>query len=345
MGEKQCPTVSVLVPVRNEEAHIELCLASIFAQDYPQERMELLFIDGMSTDQTVAILKAWQQQAPNLHILENPQRTVPFAMNAGIRHSTGEYIVRLDAHSSYPPTYISGCLRALRDHGADNAGGLSLTRGRSYVGRAIAGALSSVFGVGNSQFRIGGKSGFVDTVPFGAFHRSLFDRIGLYDTRLTRNQDNELNYRIRKNGGKIYLDAGIHSEYYCRDSLPQLGRMAFWNGAWNVITMALCPGSMGLRHFIPLLFVLFLIGAPLLAWLTGWGFFVVLLGIVGGAYLMLDGFYAYQVATQIGLRYLPVLPLIYPLFHIAYGLGSLCGLWMLPRVRRRPPGTGMGAKP
>lgn len=337
--------ISVLIPLRNEEAYIDDCVASILSQDIPLEDVEILFIDGASTDRTVELLQGYARQHPQIHILHNPNRTVPYAMNIGIRECRGAYIVRLDAHSTYPTNYISKCLHALRTQDCDNAGGLFVTHGRSFMGKAIAGALSSFFGVGNAQFRLGRESGYVDTVPFGTFRRELFDRVGLYDERLTRNQDNELNYRIRKNGGKIYLDTSIHIDYYTRDTLPSLMRMGFLNGAWNVVTMALCPGSMGLRHFIPLLFTLFVVCVPLLYWWTGFSFFSVLLGIVLGAYLMLDGFYAYSVAQKIGMKYLPVLPLIFPAFHLSYGVGSLRGVFMLPGVlRKQPPPTDFGMK-
>lgn len=325
------PSVSVLLPVRNEEKFIDACVASILAQDYPLAQMEIVFVDGMSTDHTVPLLQAWAAKVPQIKVLPNPNRTVPYAMNIAIRGSSGEYIVRLDAHSIYPKDYVSKSIHLLLTKDCDNAGGLFLTRGKGFMGGAIAGALSSFFGAGDAQFRLGGKSGYVDTVPFGAFRRSLFDRIGLYDERLTRNQDNELNYRIRKHGGKIYLDTSLYCEYYCRDTLPKLMKMGFLNGAWNVVTMALCPGAMGLRHFVPLLFVLFACLVPPLYLLTRLSLLLVLYGIGMGSYLMLDGFYAYLVAQKHGWQYLPVLPLIFPAFHMAYGVGSLRGFFMLPR--------------
>ena len=205
----EAPFISLVLPVRNEEKYIRACAESLFLQDYPKERMEVLFVDGCSTDRTVEILDSMRAEHPLLRVLQNPNRTVPYAMNVGILESRGEYIVRMDAHAEYARDYVSGCIRALQSVACDNAGGVCVTRGRGYMGEAIAGALSTPFGVGNSMFRLDVRSGYVDTVPFGAFRRDLFDRIGLYDERLTRNQDNELNYRIRKNGGKIYLDQNL----------------------------------------------------------------------------------------------------------------------------------------
>ena len=277
------------------------------------------------------ILESMRAEHPLLRVLQNPNRTVPYAMNVGILESRGEYIVRMDAHAEYARDYVSGCIRALQSVACDNAGGVCVTRGRGYMGEAIAGALSTPFGVGNSMFRLDVRSGYVDTVPFGAFRRDLFDRIGLYDERLTRNQDNELNYRIRKNGGKIYLDQNIRCTYYCRDTLRGIMKMGFQNGMWNVVTLFLCPGSMGVRPFVPLCFVLSPLVLLALSLLLGPQVFGVLLALEWFAYLSLDAFYSYTVAQRLGMKYLPVLPVIFPAFHIAYGLGSLRGVFALPR--------------
>ena len=223
--------------------------------------MEWILVDGCSKDRTVEILENYKQKYPLLiKILNNPNKIVPYAMNIGIAASQGKYIVRLDAHAEYATDYISKCVYYLETTDAENVGGVAETKANGFWGKAIAKMLSSKFGVGNSQFRTNGESGYVDTVPFGAFRREVFTKYGGYDERLVRNQDNEMNYRIRKNGGKIFLADDIHTAYYCRDSVSGVLSMARKNGMWNVITMKLCPGSMGLRHFVPLLFVLSVIG-------------------------------------------------------------------------------------
>ncbi|MDR3050237.1 MAG: glycosyltransferase family 2 protein, partial [Oscillospiraceae bacterium] len=298
------PSVSLVIPLRNEIKYIADCLQSILQQDYPLEKMQILFVDGHSTDGTAAFLQQAALAIPQIRVLHNPNKTVPYAMNIGIHACTTDYIVRLDAHAIYQADYVSKSIEALLRVPCDNAGGVWDTRGRGYTGQAIAGALCTVFGVGNAHFRLGAQAGYVDTVPFGAFRRDLFDRIGLYDERLTRNQDNELNYRIRKHGGKVYLDPAIRCTYYCRDTLGGIMKMGFQNGLWNVVTMYLCPGAMGLRHFVPLLFVLATLGLPLLWLITGLSFFLTLLAIGWGAYLMLDAFYAYAVAEKQGWRFL-----------------------------------------
>ena len=181
--------VSVVMPLYNEERYIEQCIDSLLLQDYPKENMEWIFVDGCSKDRTVELLKQYQGQYPSLiKIFDNPNKIVPCAMNIGIAASQGKYIVRLDAHADYATNYISKCVDYLENTDAENVGGVAITKSSGFVGNAIAKMLSSKFGVGNSQFRTNGESGYVDTVPFGAFKREVFTKYGGYDERLVRNQ-------------------------------------------------------------------------------------------------------------------------------------------------------------
>ena len=339
----QMPFISVILPVRNEERFITACVASIFAQDYPQEQMEVIFVDGCSEDRTVELLHEMQKVHPQIVVLHNPNRTVPYAMNIGIEKSRGEVIVRLDAHAEYPPDYIRLSVETLLTRECDNAGGVFETRGRGFMGEAIAEMLKTPLGVGNATYRLTQEDGYVDTVPFGCFRRELFERIGGFDERMTRNQDNELNFRIRKNGGKIYLNHNIRVLYYCRDTMRGIMKMGYMNGKWNVITMTLVPGSMGVRHFVPLAFVLSTIVLLLLTLATRSLLFGGLLALEWGAYLLLDVFYAYTIAKEKGWRFLPVEIVLYPAFHFAYGFGSLCGIAALPGFLRRERESGRKA--
>ena len=194
----QLPFISVILPVRNEERYIAACVDSIFSQDYPAEKMEVIFVDGRSEDRTVELLHAMQKEHPQIVVLDNPNRTVPYAMNIGIAHSSAPVIVRLDAHAEYPADYIRLSVETLLTKDCDNAGGVFETHGRGFMGEAIAEMLKTPLGVGNATYRLTTEDGYVDTVPFGCFKRALFDRIGGFDERMTRNQDNELNFRIRK---------------------------------------------------------------------------------------------------------------------------------------------------
>lgn len=315
--------ISVIVPVYNEERYLDACVASMLRQDYPREAMEWFFVDGMSTDRTVELLEAYQKQYPQLiQILHNEHRTVPYAMNLAIRQAKGRYIIRLDAHAEYADDYFSACVRVLDETGADNVGGVMETKAQTPMGRVIAKMLSSRFGVGNSQFRTNGKDGYVDTVPFGAFRREAFEAVGLYDERLTRNQDSELNYRILHHGGKIYLSHQIQLAYYCRDSVKGIVKMALLNGKWNIITMKLCPGSMRPRHFVPCLFDLSILGLGLLGLL--WRPFWWLLGLELMCYLCLDAVASVRAGGTLGERLL--LAFLFPAFHLSYGFGSIQGV-------------------
>lgn len=318
--------ISVVMPVYNEEKYIENCIDSLLLQDYPQECMEWIFVDGMSSDRTRELIGAYIEKYPKLiKLLSNPNKTVPYAMNIGIKEAKGKYIVRLDAHADYNKDYISKCVYYLDTTDADNVGGVAETKSKGFVGNAIAKMLSSRFGVGNSEFRTNGESGYVDTVPFGAFRREVFEKWGGYDERLTRNQDNEMNYRIRKNGGKIYLSSDIKLSYYCRDSIKGISDMAVKNGMWNVITMKLCPGSMGVRHFIPLAFLLSLIILPIagIIYHPIWWLFALEMAL----YFTLDFLFSAKQAS--GIKEFFLLVLLFPIFHITYGAGSLKGILKL----------------
>lgn len=318
--------VSVVMPVYNEEQYIEKCVDSLLLQDYPIDKMEWIFVDGCSKDRTVEILNGYQEKYPSLiKVYNNPNKIVPYAMNIGIAASKGKYIVRLDAHADYAKDYISKCIYYLENTDAENVGGVAETKANGFMGNAIAKMLSSKFGVGNSQFRTNGESGYVDTVPFGAFKREVFSKYGGYDERLVRNQDNEMNFRIRKNGGKIYLSNDIHLSYYCRDSIKGISAMARKNGMWNIITMKLCPGSMGLRHFIPFAFVLSIVGLGIFSFIHP--FFAVLPGAEMALYLLLDIVFSFKQAET--LKEFFALTVLFPIFHIAYGLGSMVGITKL----------------
>lgn len=321
--KKQNIVVSVVIPIYNEECFIENCIESLLLQDYPVVNIEVIFVDGNSTDKTVSILKDYQNQYPDLiRVLNNPQKIVPYAMNIGIKASKGKYIIRMDAHAEYALDYISKCVFYLENSDADNVGGIANTKANGFVGNCIAKMLSSKFGVGNSRFRTGSKTGYVDTVPFGAFRREVFSNYGAFDERLVRNQDNEMNYRIRKNRGKILLCDEIHFTYYCRDSIKSIIEMALKNGKWNIITYKLCPGSMSCRHFVPLMFILSIIVFPLIG--TIYHIFYWLFFGEMSLYLLLDIIFSFKCCSSVKEFFL--LLLLFPMFHISYGIGSIDGL-------------------
>jgi len=256
-------SVSIVMPVYNEEKYLARCLDSLGKQTFPINDTEWIIIDGISTDKTREIIKKYSNRFP-IQLLDNPRRKATHALNMGIDVAKGQYIIRLDAHAEYEPQYIEKCIYYLETTGADNVGGIAITRGEGLIGRTNAELLSSKFGVGNSGFRTNAKSGFVDTVPFGAYRASLFSRIGKFDPDLPRSEDNDLNSRIRQIGGKVYLANDIRFTYYCRETVGGLLGQGIKNGNALAFTFKKNPKAMSLRHYVPFLFAMSLICAPAL---------------------------------------------------------------------------------
>lgn len=314
---------SFIVPILNEEKYIESCVRSLLKQEFPAIEMEILLVDGMSTDRTMDILRRLEKEYPDtVRVLENPKRIQAAAMNLGAKAARGEYLLRIDAHAEYPPRYAAVCIELLQKTDAVNAGCVCHTAARTKTGRIIAKFLTSSFAVGGAGFRVGAESGYVDTVPFGTFRREDFLALGGFDERLARSEDNEINYRIRKTGGKIYMTSEIQVTYYCRETVTALAKMAAANGKWAVIAGRLCPGSMSVKYFVPLLFVLSLIGLPLLSLLHP--VFAWALGGELALYILLAALDAAKKAAN--LAELLFLLALFPAFHIAYGIGSVSGL-------------------
>ena len=198
--DKNASSVSIIIPCRNEEKFIGKCLDSIIAQNYPQDKLEVLVVDGRSTDGTKEIVEEYAQKYPFIKVLDNPRKIAPTALNVGIKGAKNEIIIRMDAHNVYEKSYVSKCIKYLRESNVDNVGGIwvTLPGDNTIIARSIALALSHPFGVGNSYFRIGSKKPrLVDTIPFGCYRKEVFKEVGLFNENLIRNQDIELNLRIK----------------------------------------------------------------------------------------------------------------------------------------------------
>lgn len=330
-------TVSVVIPMRNEEKYIGRCLQSILANDFPQDQMEVLVADGRSTDRSRDVVARFAALNPHIRLIDNPRLIVPCGLNAAIRQSTGRYIIRMDAHSEYPANYIRACVRELAGGDADVVGGRLITRAGAdtLVGRAIALLSQHRFGVGNSGFRLGWRGRYVDTVPFGAFRREVFDRVGLFRETLIRHQDYEMNARIRQMGGKIFLAGDIHLFYYNLPTFGSLMRRAFRDALWVGRAWMRYPVTFCIRHGVPLALLL----AVLVPWLLGRLFppvrFVSLAAI--SAYLLLMAVSSIQIAASARrIRMLALLPLLFTCFHMMYAFGLLAGLLTGFRIPREP---------
>lgn len=334
------PLISVLVPIRNEEENIAGCLRSIVGQRYPADRYEVIVVDGMSDDQTRRIVRDFCEYHPHLvTMLDNPQKIVPTALNIGLRAARGEVIIRVDGHAEIAPDYLEKCVRHLRQQKVACVGGHIRSVNETFIGKAIALAMSSPFGVGNARFRTSGRPGPVDTLAFGAYRREVFQTIGMFDEELVRCQDDEFNYRLRKAGGKIFFTPEIVSTYYPRTSLRKLWRQYFGYGFWKIRVLQKHVQMMQPRQFVPPLFVAALLSALLLAGM-GLAFAPPLLAATVGAYALANLAASVYLAAKNGWCYLPVLPLIFAILHLSYGSGFLLGLIRFaPRwlPRRRAP--------
>lgn len=327
--------ISVICPIYNEEKYIGKCIESIMQQDYPKEDMEVLFVDGMSTDKTRSIISEYLPRCPYLRVVDNPHRIVPYAMNKGIEESKGDVIIRIDAHTSYERNYFSVLVSRLYELDADDVGAVCKTDVLNKTPKtlAIREVLSNKFGVGNSVFRTGvDKVMEVDTVPFGCWRREVFDKYGLYDTRLVRNQDIELSKRILSGGGKIFIVPDTFCTYYARETYRALSRNNYQNGKWNILTVYYTKqfNSLSLRHFVPMVFVLSLI-LPLLA-------SIIWLPLIWIAVASLSAYLLALTAICIKLSVNKRLNITYLLcsffvLHLSYGCGSLAGCFSVLKLK------------
>ncbi|HAE84968.1 MAG TPA: glycosyltransferase family 2 protein [Anaerolineaceae bacterium] len=325
------PTVSLILPIRNEAKHIRGCLESIAQQDFPHEQMEIIIADGLSSDNTKEVVEASKPSDIPLIWLDNPGKIVPTGLNLAIRQASGEIIIRVDGHAEIAPDYVSRCVWYLQNQQIQGVGGPMESIGENYISEVIAYAMSSSFGVGNSAFRtVVDKTLFVDSIPFPAYTRDIIQAAGLYDEELVRDQDDEYNYRIRELGGKLLLAVDVKSRYYSRASLAKLWKQYFQYGFYKVRVLQKHPRQMSLRHFVPPLFVLTLILSILLAVMTPWG--KVLLALVAGSYLLANIIASLIISAKKGWQNLPLLPLTFAILHVSYGSGFL---WGLIKFRKR----------
>jgi glycosyltransferase involved in cell wall biosynthesis len=337
------PLVSVVLPCRNEERFIGACLDSILATAYPLDRLEILVVDGMSEDGTRAIVERYAGRHPAIRVLENRRRITPAALNTAIGAAVGEIIVRMDAHVVYPREYLPRLVEALQASDADNVGGIIVTlpADGTTVARAIALALSHPFGVGNAYFRIGvGEPRWVDSVPFGCFRREVFDRVGLFDEDLVRNQDDEFNLRLIKHGGRILLLPDVVSYYFARRSLSDVGRMYYQYGYFKPLVAKKVDGVMTLRQIVPGLFLLSLAIATALApWFPA---AQLAAAAIAGTYAAAVLGCAAGAVRRCGWRCALALVAVFPTVHFSYGFGSVRGvLNHVLRARRQPRDPAM----
>lgn len=328
--------ISIICPIRNEARYVEKSLNSLLTQDFDLDRVEILVVDGMSTDGTRTLVEAMCQRHVQIRLLDNPRKTAPYAMNIGLCAAKGDIVVRVDGHAYLSANYLSECEKQLAATDADCVGGVIKSVAENETGRAVAAAMASVFGVGNARFRTSGEAGYVDTLAFGAYRKSVFERAGLFDEQLTRCQDDEFNYRMIKAGMKIYFHPSIISYYYPRQSLHKLWQQYFGYGMWKIRVLQKHLPVMRLRQFIPFLFVTSLLISALAGVFHPSGLIpgTAILAVYTAASL----FYSIRMAMQKKAQWHIRLPLIYYILHFSYGLGFLAGLFRFSSwfIRREP---------
>lgn len=329
------PFVSVILPVRNEERYLERSLGAVLDQDYPSDRYEVIVVDGASTDGTRAEVERLQgdRRGTAVSLLENPGQITPVSMNIGIDAATGDYIVRIDGHCEPAPDYLSRCVELLESTGYECVGGVCETVGETKDARAIAAAQSSRFGVGNVAFRVQQvEAGITDTVPFGAWPRSVFDRIGTFDEELVRNQDDEFLFRLAQAGGRVWYDPSIRSRYFSRAGFGSLWRQYHQYGVYKVRVAQKRGGFSSPRHLVPAAFVVGVAGSALLSLTRRQARWFV---AVAGTYTVANTIAARQVAARSQVA-APKVSLAFLILHTSYGLGTLAGLWRWRRHFLRP---------
>jgi succinoglycan biosynthesis protein ExoA len=330
--------VTIIVACRNERSSIRGFLDSILAQDFRGLGWEAIVADGLSDDGTRAVLAEYCARHSQFRMVDNPGRIVSSGLNAAIRAARGEIIIRMDAHTRYAPDYCVLCLETLEATGADNVGGPARTNASGPYARAVAAAYHSRFCTG-ARFHNVNYEGWVETVTYGCWRKSTFDRMGLFDENLVRNQDDELNLRLIRAGGKIWQNPRIVSWYSPRTTLSAVFRQYFQYGFWKVAVIRKHKIPSSWRHAVPVLFVamnLTLLAAiPLAIWADASSvarLAAVLWTAIFGCYSLANVFASAIAARSAGWDIFPYLPAAFATYHISWGLGFLVGLFrILPK--------------
>ena len=306
------PFVSILLPIRNEENFISQTLKSISEQDYPKDKLELVIADGDSSDGTIAKINKLKKEFINLKILHNKHKIMPKGFNLALNNSKSDIVLMLGGHLIMPKNYISKSIKNLKEFNSSCAGGVIQAIADGFWGNVIATSISSVFGVGNVSFRVkNSKSGYVNSIPFGCYKRSVFDTIGGLDEELIRNQDDEFNFRMTQSGYKIWQDSSLVIKYFCRFSLKKLFHQYLQYGIYKVRVIQKRKALISFRHIIPSLFLISLFIPTISIYI----FF---------AYFLSGLFFSIKI-NKFNITKLIACQITFFIIHLSYGLGFLFG--------------------
>jgi succinoglycan biosynthesis protein ExoA len=318
--------LAVVIPARDAADYLPDCLRSLSSQSHPADKVYLVV--GPSSDETEAIGRG--AEGPELIILENPAGDRASAINRALERTQADVVAMVDAQARLAPDYLERSLEALERTGAAVVGGPMRPEGRTAVGRAMAAALQSSFGIGDSQFHFSGTAAReVESVYLGIYRSSVFARVGRYNRALLRTEDDDLNWRIRDAGLAIWLEPTIRSTYLCRDSIGAIWRQFHGYGYWKVALATLRPGAIRWRHLVPALFVVGLIAAALASATLWWPALPVVLGV----YLVAALIAALAAPGSGGVSSLLLFPIVTMTMHVAYGFGTLQGLASWNRLK------------
>jgi succinoglycan biosynthesis protein ExoA len=308
------PAISVILPVLNEESHLQSAVHSILSQDY-QGAIEVILAVGPSHDRTLEIAQEMSCKDSRVVLVDSPSGRTAAGLNLALNKSQSPVVVRVDGHAQIPEDYLRLVVEILNSTGAVNVGGVMAAVGTTPFERAVAGAMRSPLGVGASRFHTGGEAGEVDTVYLGAFRREALLAIGGFDERFTRAQDWELNFRLRENGGLVYFDPRLHVTYRPRSTVRALAKQYFEYGRWRRVVSRRHSGTINYRYLAPP-FALVGFSLSLIA-----GIFLPILFTPAAIYLLFVVLASIKIATSIR-EYLLLLAVI-PTMHFAWGAGFI----------------------
>lgn len=325
MSTQETNTVSIIVPCYNEAKYIKSFLDNLKSQNSANNIGEIIIADGMSDDGTRTILFEQSKESKLIRVVDNKSRFVSHGLNLAIKEAKGEIIIRMDMHTIYAKNYIEMCIKTLKYTGAQNVGGPARTTATSYIQRANGLAYSSKFSVGGARFHFDDYEGFVDTVTYGCWWKATLLNIGLFDEKLIRNQDDELNYRIIKSGGKIWQSPQIKSWYFPRDTLRGIFKQYMQYGYWKVEILKKHKMPSSWRQLMPATFLLTLFAFGITA--TMFNISYIIFWAIITSYLTANFIFSILSCNAKNThKYILVMPFIFMMYHFGYGIGYIFGL-------------------